>query len=135
MFATRGWMRLALFLNLLGAALLFFSFQATSSNFILITGSDGTSALCVNGKSLVAELPGHGWRIGGAPCPELEHGRPTAVVNSEHPFFVTLGFIITIIGFALQFLAIPGPRSIAAMRKELREARLQERIAGHKKSN
>ena len=128
MFATRGWMRFALLCNFLGAILLFLSFQATSSNFKLITASDGSSALCVNNRAMMTARPDGGWSIGGGTCPEWEHARPAAVVNSEHPIFVTLGFVLTVLGFLLQFLALPGPRSLAAMRKELREARLQERL-------
>jgi hypothetical protein len=78
--------------------------------------------------------PAGGYYLGTMTCPEWEHARPAAIVNSEHPMFVTLGFVLTVLGFLLQYLALPGPRSLAAMRKELREARLQERLESYKKS-
>jgi hypothetical protein len=121
-------MRVALILNLLGWACLFLSFQATSSNFKLVTAPDGKSALCVNGRALIVSLPQGGTAIGMNVCPDWEHARPAAVVNIEIPSMVTLGFIFITAGFLLQFLSIPGPRTIAQMRHELKEAQMQSKI-------
>src|ERR1700691_5183089 len=100
-------MRISLLLNLLGTALLFLSFQATSSNFRLITTSDGRSALCVDQRAMLIALPNGGFQMGIQKCPEWENARPAAVVNIERPSFVTLGFICTTLGFLLQFLSVP----------------------------
>ena len=114
-------MRLALILNLAGTVTLFLSFQATSSNFRLITTKDGKSALCVDQRAMVVALPGGAWTIGSQQCPDWENARPAAVVNIEKPGFVTLGFILTTLGFLFQFLSFPSPKSSAQMRKELKE--------------
>ena len=125
MFATRGWARFALLCNLLGTVLLFLSFQATSSDFKLITTSDGRSALCVHNRALLIFLPNGGWQLGARECPEWEHARPAAVVNIERPMFVTIGFSLTTLGFLLQFLSLPSPKTIAQMRADLKAARLK----------
>jgi len=113
-------MRLALILNLAGTVILFLSFQATSSNFRLITTKDGKSALCVDQRAMMIATPDGGWTIGAQKCPDWENARPAAVVNIEHPSFITLGFILTTFGFLLQFLSFPSPKSAAEMRLELK---------------
>ena len=50
-----------------------------------------------------------------------------AVVNIEHPTFEGLGFAILLSGFFLQYLAVPQPRTIAQMRKELKLLKEQEK--------
>ena len=132
MFASRGWMRLALILNLAGTVILFLSFQATSSNFRLITTKDGKSALCVDQRAMMIATPDRGWLIGAQQCPDWENARPAAVVNVEHPSFITLGFILTTFGFLLQFLSFPSPKSAAQMRSELKAAERAERKAEKK---
>jgi len=134
-FASRGWMRFALLCNFLGAVLLFLSFQATSSNFKLITTSDGRSALCVNNRALLTSHPGGAFSLGSSTCPEWEHARPAAVVNVERPAFVTMGFILTLIGFILQFLAFPSSKSVAQMREELKAAKRLEKQARSRRSD
>lgn len=61
-------------------------------------------------------------------CPDWEHARPAAVVNIEMPSMVTLGFIFITTGFLLQFLAVPGPKTIAQMRQELKKVQMQSKI-------
>jgi hypothetical protein len=110
-FSNRIWQQFALILNLLGTVGLFYSFQATSSNFRLVTvktesalGSFEQSALCVYRHAMMtATLPG-GWSIGGGPCPDWEHSKAAAVVNIEHPFLEGLGFSLLLAGFLLQYL-------------------------------
>jgi hypothetical protein len=124
-FASRGWMRFALLCNFLGAILLFLSFQATSSNIRIITTADGRTALCVEKRGLIVAHPRDSliaMQI-NVDCPEWEHARPAAVVNLELPWLADLGFILSILGFVLQFFAFPGPKSIAEMREELRIAK------------
>src|SRR5438477_5134189 len=105
-------MRFALGCNLAGTVLVFLAFQATSSNFRLITTSDGRSALCVNNRALIIAIPNDGFTIGTSSCPEWVNARPAAVVNFENRTFVWLGGILTFLGFAIQFLAIPSPKTI-----------------------
>jgi hypothetical protein len=127
-FASRGWQRLALALNVIGGGILFFAFQATSSNLRLITTPDGYTAICVDKRTLIATGPQGGLLMGMSTCPDWEHSRPAAVVNFEYPWFVSIGFGLLMCGFLIQFLAVPDPKNIAAMRKTLREAKLQERL-------
>jgi hypothetical protein len=126
-FASRGWMRFALLCNFVGAVLLFLSFQAASSNFRLVTDKRGDSALCVQDRVLVQSLVNGGIRIGSIRCPQFEDAKPVAVVTIELPWMAYSGFILTLFGFVLQFFAFPGPKSVAAMRAELRLAKRLER--------
>lgn len=128
MFSNRKWTRIALVMNLIGWVCLFLSFQATSSNFKLVTAPDGRSALCVNGSALLVSLPNGGTGIGYKECPDWEHARPAAVVNIEMPSLVTAGFFFITAGFLLQFLAIPSTRTIAQMRQELKKAQMQSKM-------
>ena len=134
MLASRGWMRFALACNLFGAILLFLSFQATSSNFRLITDKWGDSALCVDNRLLIEALVNGGFKVGAADCPAFENGKPVAVVTIELPWLAYTGFVLTLIGFMLQFFAFPGPKTIAAMREELRIAKRLQRDAKPKPS-
>ena len=129
MFSSRGWMRFALVLNLLGTGLLFFSFQATSSNVRIIRTKQGQTALCVDKTAiLVVDREHSGLTLGMPPCPEWENARPTAVVNIEKPWLVTIGFLVLSFGFLLQFLSIPSPKTMAQMRTELREIEKAEKL-------
>jgi hypothetical protein len=121
-------MRFALVLNLLGTLLLFFSFQATSSNVRIVKASDGETAFCVDNRALMVGLPNGGVAIGlpRNPICSLENSRAIAVVNIEHPILVTMGFLILSAGFLLQFLSIPTPKTIAQLRKELKELQKEE---------
>jgi hypothetical protein len=133
-FANRKWQQGALLLNLLGTIILFYSFQATSSDFKLVTTDNPAGAiggvgkkydLCVSGYVLAGRNPA-GMYFGGA-CPNWANAKFAAVVNIEHPFFVGLGFTLLILGFTLQYFAIPQPRTIAALRQELKVAKLQSK--------
>lgn len=135
MFSNRRWAQFALFLNLVGTFALFYSFQATSSKFRLMTvsyenagGKGERSALCVYGHNMMTATSEGGGSIGFGPCPDWEHSKAAAVVNIEHPFLVTFGFLATLFGFAIQFLAIPNPKTIAQIRKELKFAQAEERL-------
>jgi hypothetical protein len=109
--------------------MLFLAFQATSSNFRTITTTDGNSALCVNHKAIMVFMK-NGGMFGNLACPEWENSRAVAIVNVEHPIFVTIGFLLTAIGFLLQFLAVPSPKTIAQMRAELKAAKLKDKRSG-----
>lgn len=133
MFASRGWMRFALLLNLFGTGMLFFSFQATSSNVRIIRSPDGVTAFCVGDFALVGgSADASSGRRGismGFTCPDVKDSRAIAVVNIEHPILVTIGFLVLVLGFLLQFLSIPGTKTIVQMRKELKAAVFKEKIA------
>jgi hypothetical protein len=110
MFASRGWMRFALFCNLLGAFLLFLSFQATSSSIKLISSADGQTVFCINGRAALALTQG-GFGIGG-PCPDWKNARPIALVAIEYPKMVTAGFVLTLLGFLLQWFSFPSEEKL-----------------------
>jgi hypothetical protein len=120
-------MRFALFCNLAGTVMLFLSFQATSSELRLVTTPEGNLALCVNKRALVISLP-NGIALGSPTCPNWENSRPAAVVNIEHPAFISWGFILTTLGFILQFLSFPSPKTAAQLRKELKELQKADQL-------
>jgi hypothetical protein len=129
----------ALFLNLLGAILLFYSFQATSSDFKLITTSSKSVlpdskqyALCVNDYALIVSDGKNGISLGHPGCPDWEDARPAAVVSIEHPWFEKAGFSLLILGFLLQCFPVPQAETVAHLRKQLKSAKLREDV---KKSN
>ena len=96
-------------LNFLGAIFLFLSFQATSTDFILVTATDGRSALCVGKNALFFMTPDGGLGM-GTKCPDWETGKPTAVVNTEHPSFAKAGIFFILFGFLLQLFSIDKPK-------------------------
>jgi hypothetical protein len=146
------WQRFALLLNLLGTIVLFYSFQATSSDFRLVTATydptkryllppatlvaggghapPGTKqyALCVNDYTLMASDAASGIRLGFRGCPSWENAKPAAVVNIEHPRFVGLGFVMILAGFLLQYFAVPKPATIVYLRDQLRKAKKEEQL-------
>jgi hypothetical protein len=134
------WARIALLLNLAGTILLALSFQATSSDFRLVTASgydlQGRSALgvkayalCVNNYTLVMtdSSPKGGVSLGMRGCPSWESSRPAAVVNTEHPNFIFLGLALSSLGFLMQFLTIPRRKTLSEVNEELRILRKQKR--------
>ena len=64
--------------------------------------------------------------LGSGGCPTAADDRRAAVVNTEHPLFVTIGFLLTIFGFVIQFLAVPEPTSIAQLRREIKIMRMKD---------
>lgn len=129
MFLSRGWMRLALILNLAGTALLYLSFQATSSTVKIITDPQGDTAICMNGNTVIESSPGGAVGIGAPGCPQLPNAKPIALVTVEKPFFIYLGFAILLLGFLLQLLSIPSPKTLGQMRAEVKQAEKQEKLA------
>jgi hypothetical protein len=139
LFANRKWAQFALILNLAGTVALFYSFQATSSNFRLVTavtssafGTSEQSALCVYGHAMMKANKAGGWSIGGGPCPDWEHSRAAAVVNIEHPTFEGLGFVLLLAGFLIQLLAVPSPTTIVKLREEMKLIKKQEQLLKRK---
>lgn len=139
MFSSVKWQRIALILNLAGTALLFYSFQATSSNFRLLTrintsvvaGTMEESALCVYGVSMLTVNKEGGWVVGGATCPDWEHAKSASVVNIEHPSFEGFGFVMLLAGFLLQYLSVPHPKTINQLRADIKAAKKTAEAATH----
>lgn len=136
MFSNPKWQRFALLLNLAGTALLFYSFQVTSSDFRLVTARTKSVlaneefvqyALCVNNFTIIETDSNGGVKVGHPNCPDWEHSRPAAVVNIEHPFFEGLGFLTLLAGFLIQYLSVPQPKTIADLRRELKLLKTQNR--------
>jgi hypothetical protein len=133
-FASRKWTRVALALNLGGTLVLFFSFQATSSAFRLIRRPISTGIfrteydyeICVEDFTLLATNK-HGVMFGHYGCPVAPDDRPAAVVNTEHPNFITLGFLMILAGFFIQFFAVPEQRTMAQLRQEIKLLKAQEK--------
>ena len=119
-------MRIALFSNLLGTVLLFISFQATSSKVKIISAPDGKTAMCLDQTAIFVGT-GRSFIVGTG-CPDWERGRPVAVVIVERPILITLGFAFLSLGFLLQVLSLPSPRTLAQVRAELKAARLEEKL-------
>lgn len=126
MFSSRAWVRFALVLNLAGTALLYLSFQATSSTVKIVSQTDGTSALCLGGTALF-EGKGGDFTIGTG-CPDWPNAKPIALVTVEKPSLIYVGFTILMSGFLLQLIGIASPKSIRQMRAELKEALQQEKL-------
>lgn len=111
MFASRKWTRIALALNVAGGLLLFYSFQATSSSFRLVRRPISAAGvlrgsyeydICVENYTFLATEPEAGAvELGHAGCPTPEDDRPAAVVNTEHPNFITIGFLTILLGFII----------------------------------
>lgn len=136
MFSNRKWQQFALILNLAGTALLFYSFQATSSDFRLVTAVSHSVladhelkqyALCVNNYALLQTDSKGFVGLGHMGCPDWERAKPAAVVNIEHPTFEGLGFITLLAGFRPQYLSVPQPKTIAQVRAELKALKSEKR--------
>jgi len=131
------WQKAALCLNLVGTIVLFYSFQATSSDFKLITTAQHSAfspdakryALCVNDFALIESNGNSDVTMGHKGCPDWVNAKPAAVVSIEHPVFVELGFLILIAGFVLQYFAVPQPETVAHLREQLRIIKLREKAA------
>ena len=125
---NKTWARAALAMNALGALLFFYSFQATSSRFRLLSTPDHRYALCVDKTALIKSLPDGGMSLGPSQeCPDWEHSKPAAVVNIEKPFLVTVGFVLTFLGFAIQFFSFPSSKTEKELRAEIRRLGIESK--------
>jgi hypothetical protein len=98
-------------LNTFGAVLIFFSFQISSSDFMLVTSYDGRSALCVGSRAMFTITQDGGLGV-GTKCPDYQNGRPTAVINTEYPGVAKLGLILIVFGFFFQIFSIEKPHKV-----------------------
>ena len=132
------WARIALLLNLAGTILLALSFQATSSDFRLVTAHNqnlvgqpapGASvyAICVNNFVLAATDSVSGTSLGNDHCPDWENADPSAVVTAEHPNWLYIGLVLSALGFFIQLLTVPRRKTLAEVNEELRILRKRKR--------
>ncbi len=84
--------------------------------------------MCIDRTGIAVTNKEGAWELGGA-CPEWPNARPTAVVNVEKPYLVTIGFTLTSLGFLLQVLALPSAKTIAQMRADLKAAKKEQQLA------
>jgi hypothetical protein len=98
-------------LSLVGALLVFLSFQATSSDFFLTNLKNGDKALCVGQTALVVwASKNNGLAMGVAKgCADVADTPKVAVVTVEFPLLSYLGWLLLFIAFFLQFLSIEKP--------------------------
>lgn len=129
MFSSRGWMRLALIFNLLGTALLYLSFQATSSTVKIMTDSRGFTAICMNQTAVIVTGLNGSALFGGGFCKPGPESKPIALVTIERPLLIYTGFAILLAGFLIQLLAIPSPKSLAQMRAEVKAEEKRQKLA------
>ena len=94
---------------------MFLSFQATSTDFLLVSTRDGKSALCVGKRAFFVMVPNGGTGAGAA-CPEGVDAKPAAVVNTDSAWLAKLGWMILGAGFLLQIFSIKKPRETDAPR-------------------
>jgi len=84
-------------------------------------------SICVEDFTLLSTDARGGVMIGHRGCPTALDDRRAAVVNTEHPLFVTIGFLMTILGFLIQFFSVPESKSVAELRAEIKKLKLQDR--------
>jgi hypothetical protein len=98
------------FLTLLGAYLVFRSFQATSSDFFLGKLRNGSNVLCVDKDALIVwRPPAMGMGMTGGCSDEINSGR-VAIVTIESPTLSSIGWGLLLLGFILQLFSIEKPR-------------------------
>jgi len=114
--STYNLARLSAVLNIVGSILLFFSFQATSTKFLIVPTNDGRTALCVGSEAMFVVKPGGGIGI-GTKCPDSDKGKPAAVVNTECPVLAVIGFLMILGGFITQYKSIEKPAANRAERR------------------
>jgi hypothetical protein len=103
--------RASAILNLVGAVLLFVSFQATSTDFMLVSTKDGRQALCVGKRAMFVMEPNYHTGIGVATCPNDPDAKPAAVINTDEPWLAKLGWLLIVVGFIFQWASIEPPQA------------------------
>ncbi len=100
-----------LLLNTVGAFLLVFSLQITSTDLVLVSSKDNTSAAFCIGDRAVFGIEGSAM-IMGYKCPDRPSRKPAAVINSEHPGMFRWGLILTFVGSLLQVFLLEKPATV-----------------------
>jgi hypothetical protein len=114
-------------LTLFGSFLVFYAFQSTSTGFLVYThGRYGEAAMCVGDPphSMLAIGPNGEFLMGMRGFDRsCSQGKNFAVVNTNSPHLVRLGWIFVILGFILQVVSIERPVLTEAEGRRLRKLR------------
>lgn len=105
--------RWSAFLNLLGALLVFLSFQTASTNLLFVT-ERGTKnvAFCIGDRAVFGLThDGQGMTMGFA-CPLGSDAKPAAVINTDSPWLMVFGWSVLVLGFFLQLFSVEKPSSV-----------------------
>ena len=65
----------------------------------------------------------------GLQCPDWKDAKPIALVTIEKPALIYLGFGLLTLGFLIQLLSVPSPKSLAQMRAEVKAAEKEQKLA------
>jgi len=95
----------------LGTILLFYSFQAASTPFLLVINKDSRAYLCVGNRALFSMTQDGSLGVGTS-CGDTTNARPAAVVNLEHRSWGIIGFVLLLLSFGFQGFAIEKPRPV-----------------------
>jgi hypothetical protein len=90
----------------------FLSFQATSTNLLVIANKDKSFAFCIGDRAVFGLVPGGMGTYIGAKCPEGTDAKPAAVVNTDSPGLAKFGWILIGFGFFLQMFSIEKPQPV-----------------------
>jgi hypothetical protein len=114
-------------LVLIGSFLVFYAFQATSTEFLVYThGTHGESSMCVGDpphSMLALGADGElilGMRDFDRSCSQ---GKNFAVINTDSPHLATIGWILLLLGFVLQIVSTQRPVLTVLDRRRLKKLR------------
>jgi hypothetical protein len=96
-----------LFLNLVGAVLIFLAFSFSSSAVNIYPPVSGTIYLEVNGQHSAIGIGSTGVVVGGAP--NLSSSGQIALLNSNHPAFAWTGLVLVIVSFIPSMMSLEFP--------------------------
>jgi len=96
-------------LGFIGTLLVYYSFQAASTPFLLVVNRDGKAYLCVGDRALFS-MNSHGGMGFGEGCGDTTNARPAAVVNMEHQWAGYLRLVVILLSFVFQALSMEKPR-------------------------
>ena len=120
--------QLSAVLNLVGAVLIFYSFQAASTKLLLVTAADKSGASFCIGDVAVFSVRNHNVTM-GTTCPPNTGKKPTAIVNTDAPWASFTGWIVLGLGFLLQLFSIE-PSGLT--NEDMRMLRKARKILGEK---
>lgn len=114
-------------LSLLGSFVVFYAFQATSTGFLVYThGPRGESALCVGDprRSMLALGPDGEFIMGMREFDRsCSQGKNLSIVSTDSPHLIRFGWILVILGFISQMVAIERPIFSEAETRRLKKLR------------